>query len=46
MTDAERVEILKTALLEIIRPYRLQLLTHNKREIRLAREALKKVEEK
>ena len=46
MNDAEKVEILKAAMLDIIRPYRMQLLTNNRREIRLAREALEKIKEK
>lgn len=46
MTDAEKVEILVGYLKDIIRPYRMQLITNNRREIRLAREALEKVGEK
>lgn len=45
MTDAEKVEILKHALTEIVRPYRMQLISNNRREIRLAREALDKIKE-
>jgi hypothetical protein len=46
MTDAEKVEMLVKCLKEIIHPYRMQLITNNRREIRLAREALEKVGEK
>lgn len=45
MTDSEKVEVLKAALIEIIRPYRMQLVSQNRREIRLAREALDKIKE-
>jgi hypothetical protein len=46
MTDAEKIEILVKCLKDIIHPYRMQLISQNRREIRLAREALEKIKEK
>jgi hypothetical protein len=46
MTDAEKVEMLVKCLKDIIHPYRMQLISQNRREIRLAREALEKIKEK